>query len=1025
MGVTRLVVLWAGLASVALGCSCDLAVALALDGGQTRNDGGADGGPDAGNGCSDPGCLAVGDSACDPMGSQQLGACVDIGGGCLKVQTQTLAACPSKDHRCPVGGTSCACLATSCTVGDTVCETDGALGKCVADVPNGCGVVSPTSCGPNQKCTGVSPTATCSCNADPNCQSGAGTYCLPDAGGTLQCDFDGDGCLVTTKVATSCSAPKVCSGGGADAGCACPLPALAVNPLHGEGCLILGKVACEGNNTTNVLKCVGVGVCNVWQRQIGCSAMGLVCGNRAGFASCECGENSSSTFYVDPNQGSDPGTAPFATGKQMPAACRFSKLTTALNRAITPAFPTASTPAMVIATGSPGLGGAVFNQENFPLLVKSFITLTTTEPTIPGNYVVAFNSLTVDSAVTLYESSNFNGFLIQNARNSGSVSAMTTPTSCSGVPANAAQVSNVIVNGKAPFDGGVNFAAALNVTNNCSVTLNQSDLRNSGFGVRLQGLTNSTTVVMNGGNIESSTLGVLATRGTIRLNGANVRDSALEGIRVFPSSGAEVAYSQTAGTVVNNQDGGVVFLPGGTAALSTASITRTEIHSNQKVGILMQAQRTLNLAGVNVHNNTQGGLSAVAFAANQGPTVISTGGEYDLNGDFSNAGTGVNVSGSGALFIADGGSFSQNRGPGVTIGGGSQGVLNSVAINGNNKGQVASNNPGALVVEGATLILNALNNVPSVIANNEFNGLRATNSSVTLSGSGATIDLVNNGAALSSLSRGALLNSTSFIGSNLRVVGNGGDGVEVNNPPINGFGQTVKFVGSLFSGNGKSGIKVNSSAGDPNGNHSLILNTNNFVLNTVHGIDIVANGDVSASFNGNNVTQSGSTGIRLNSTGNSAFTFTGNKVVNNGAGPDIGGLPQKAGGLLLVGTAPNVSKFTFTANEVHHNAANQVVAFSASGASSSVWNLNGNPTACTNTTANIFSCYNSVSTVPSGVEAAGVVVIGGACTVQANGNSWQAASPLLGRDYDVFSGGIIDTNPPGAVCPASPVACPP
>jgi hypothetical protein len=94
-----------------------------VDGGGAVDGGSAvDGGGAADGGCvSDPGCPSPG-PRCDPNGSNQIGSCVDVGGGCLKFQNPVT--CPSTLQTCPVGATACACPAAGVTVG-TGCSTPG------------------------------------------------------------------------------------------------------------------------------------------------------------------------------------------------------------------------------------------------------------------------------------------------------------------------------------------------------------------------------------------------------------------------------------------------------------------------------------------------------------------------------------------------------------------------------------------------------------------------------------------------------------------------------------------------------------------------------------------------------------------------------------------------------------------------------------------------------------------------------------------------------------------------------------
>jgi len=152
--------------------TCQAGVASSGDGGAPQ-DGGAlgDGGvapgdagaPDAG--CvSDPACATLGQLACDPLGSNKIGTCQDLGGGCLKVRF--LGNCPSpSEQTCPVGATACKCN-SDCGAGDTRCSGNALL-TCQVNGGGVCGVFSsPVTCSTGLSCTSApGKPAQCSCLA--------------------------------------------------------------------------------------------------------------------------------------------------------------------------------------------------------------------------------------------------------------------------------------------------------------------------------------------------------------------------------------------------------------------------------------------------------------------------------------------------------------------------------------------------------------------------------------------------------------------------------------------------------------------------------------------------------------------------------------------------------------------------------------------------------------------------------------------------------------------------------------------
>jgi hypothetical protein len=190
------------------------------------SDGGAasDGGSGADGGCvSDFGCLSPG-PRCNPRGNNQIGTCVDVGGGCVNYQNPVT--CPSTLQTCPVGATACSCPTSSCAVGvDRACAGDGTLVTCAYDLPNGCGV-------------------------------------YPGGGGA------------------ACPSPQTCKGSAPTAACTCP----AAGTTVGAGCPAPDSTICSSNGT---LVCAHGDLCNVWQLSIDGGCPSTACPDIAGsYQSC-------------------------------------------------------------------------------------------------------------------------------------------------------------------------------------------------------------------------------------------------------------------------------------------------------------------------------------------------------------------------------------------------------------------------------------------------------------------------------------------------------------------------------------------------------------------------------------------------------------------------------------------------------------------------------------------------------------------------------------------------------------------
>ncbi len=973
--------------------------------------------PDGGSCSSDPGCIAASTSACDPAGTPSLGTCVDVGAGCLKVQT--LVACPSALQACPAGATACTCPNTACAVGATTCSTGTSVGTCALDVAGGCGVFPSTgvACAAHQSCTGATPSAICSCDTDLLCAAGVGTSCNALNTGTITCALDANSCLFSSP-SVACSTPKVCTGAAPASGCACP--ALAASPVVGGGCNSVGATACETGATNNILTCTATGGCNAWQLTTSCSASSLVCGSKSGSADCECGGNGTSTFYADPVGGSATGALPYPTGLASPAKCRFKTLTSALVQANAAGALGSGT---VIATGQAGSGAATFDAETFPLTVNSNVTLTTADATpTPANYVIAFNDNAASrSAVVLHDLAHFTGFTIQNV----SVAATSTgiSTACASPSAGVSVVTGVAVNGKSTASANPSMANGLNVVSNCSVNVTGSTFAFTGFGVRLIATTDATTVAVSNSTLDSNFgIGALVTRGTLTFNTVNVKNSAGEGVRLSPVAG-DVVFTDTGSTIESNAHEGLNIFAGGTAA-STTTLTNTEIRNNGSspggpstfAGITTTAARALTLTGVNVHQNAAAGLTASG-----GPTIVITGAShFDNNGTQTNTAPGLNATGAGTSVTATGATFNSNRGSGVHVGGLAVGTFDGITVTGNGAGQLAANRPGAFEVENGTATINTVKTA-TTITGNVFNGIKDSSGSLMISGTVLTpVDVGNNGVP--SLTQptpfnGAFVGGATFSATNVNFHDNGSHGVQVANTGANPIGQPIAITSSTFSKNGGAGLRVDvSSAISGTGANSLNVSGCVFTGN-LHALNIAANlGDVHAAFQNNSFSGASDTAALVTGTAGSVLNFTNNVASNNKASTQYSG--QGVGGFLFTGVAPGT--FSFVSNQVHHNEANQVIVFGNGVATT--WALNGTAGAsCNAPTANVFACYNNSPTVSTSV---GVAAIGAGVVVQANGNSWQNAAPAGGTDFSTANGAVFLPSPPSPVCPASTIACP-
>ena len=998
------------------------------DGGDGGAGGDGDAGGDAGTpddggvpdgGCqSDPACAAAG-PRCDPAGTDLLGECVDVGGGCLSFENA--AACPSTLQTCPAGATACACPTASCnTEVDTACGTDGTVVACQLDVVGGCGVYPDDggqTCPTHQSCHGSAPTAACACD-DSDCP-GAGQTCASDASAVLVCELDGACPYVGSS--TPCASPKVCAGSFPDAACACPTPGGGTG--IDDGCTTLGAQACDPD-TGDINECVLdlVSGCQVWRLASGttCSSQGLACGTDSGAPACQCPVNTTGVFYADAFNGSPAAGMPFPTGVLEPPKCRFILLTPALGRASQWAETYGS--AEVRATGQVNISVMRFAEPSYPLAVADDVTLTTTDsPLDASHYVIDFDEPAAAAVVQLGSNAAFKGFTIQNlvSEATSADGVVTSPGCADGA---AVTLETIRIAGEAtPYHLRHGVVVAGAPAGSCDASL--TDVRVSSVsqaGLLVQStLTTATTRVVDS-VFDGSGNGLRALRGTVELDSVSVSNSADIGVQIQPTGG-DVVVSAVAGSVTGSLREGVnVDVGTGATSASLLALTGTVVSSNgtnplgfQKYPGIRVLARAARLLGVNVHDNAGGGLAASGADVKVSVDLdLGNAAHFDSNGvGGANAPAGVSV-GEGASVTATGMTANANDGPGVHIDGGASSlILHGCQIDGNG---LVDDAPG-LNVDRGTVVVDGV----SVISNNRGEGIREYAGSVSLSGShAAPVVVQNNGAggSYSGVRIGQGQTDTAFSANYAEFRENTEHGVYVYNRNLADHGGPIDIVNCTFVENGRVGLLVATSMPSPTDTRTLNVIGSSFTGGN-RGIHLEASGgDIWGTIRGNTIGKAAYTGLVLHGTGGSALTIAGNEIIGNGA---VTPMPpgRGAGGVSIDGVPP--ATFSFHGNTIHHNDYDQVLVAGA-GITATPWNLAGLSRAAGE--LNTLACYNSV---PPAGDYYGLVVVG-PITVLASNESWQAHPgppfpPAPDVDYFVQGGGAVTI---AASCTASAIACP-
>ena len=143
------------------------------------------------------------------VGTSMLAACGQDAQGCWYPASMSSCA----NGACYGTAGSAACCTNACTAGATRCGGVG-LETCQMQ-GNGCTAWDAgVACGPHQSCMGVEGSASCTCNADPNCTSA--TNVCPSSSTLAVCATDAQGCFYTSNT-TGCGANQHCASGA----CSC------------------------------------------------------------------------------------------------------------------------------------------------------------------------------------------------------------------------------------------------------------------------------------------------------------------------------------------------------------------------------------------------------------------------------------------------------------------------------------------------------------------------------------------------------------------------------------------------------------------------------------------------------------------------------------------------------------------------------------------------------------------------------------------------------------------------------------
>jgi hypothetical protein len=364
---------------------------------------------------------------------------------------------------------------------------------------------------------------------------------------------------------------------------------------------------------------------------------------------------------------------------------------------------------------------------------------------------------------------------------------------------------------------------------------------------------------------------------------------------------------------------------------------------------------------------------------------------------FTNAmsiGAGCTVTVSDSSFAGASGSAVLLTGDATTVA-----TFHNGLFQGNGKSGLDVQGGAKVVVDGA-----------SAFTNNLEHGLALRSGEAVVNGTSA-VPIHFAGNALDGILAGTDKSACRLTLSDAMVHENA-NGIEVVNNDPNNLGQPMLIQNSTFEDNSGllatqgAGILVKKSAPDGTGAIPTSIVGCTFMEHPKHGIWISSGGGPTfVHVQANAVTTSGDWGVVVSTIASSKVELVGNTISNNGVNP----LSTRAGGLLFTGVQPVL---TFQSNVVKSNKGDQV------GVQNAVtdWSLDSSSSGDSGcpATANTFACYDGAGT-PS--ARFGLFVFGsGSPNVTAKGNAWANATPVVGADYAVQTGGnVADTS---TTCPA-------
>ncbi len=439
-----------------------------------------------------------------------------------------------------------------------------------------------------------------------------------------------------------------------------------------------------------------------------------------------------------------------------------------------------------------------------------------------------------------------------------------------------------------------------------------------------KGITNSGTLVMNGGILSSnaaSAVGVNNT-GTFTMNGGTISGfSDRMGGGVYNNGGE---FTMTGGEISNNEAsyfGGGVYNKNGTFAMTGGKINNNYCNTISDAG------------GVSSSNGTFT-MSAGEISGNDPTGVLISGGEFTMNGGTISTSNGPGVYNRGGKVTIDGGTISENE----------DGIAqnNSASILSIKKGNITDNQELGLnimdgtetvTMDGGTISNNGGIGVYSYKTSFTMNNGNITNNAAGIKGgsgkitiNGGSINKNTNGglyAVIAELNDGSISNNgegVTLYNSNASFVMNGGS---ISNNPLN-YGivtdydkvQTVTLTNGTISGN-RGGVSVGKKVEFIMTGGTISNNIDTTPVSTASSSGVYNAG--TSTMNGGEIIDNTTpgNGAGIYNSGSGIFTMNGGTISGNKAGVSGGGVYNANANNI------NHAKFTMTGGTISGNSASQ------------------------------------------------------------------------------------------------------